>query len=320
MNRLALLLLVFCVVSVCAIAQVPDPQGVWAGAIDAGGTKLRLVMRVAKNPAGGYTTKIDSPDQGTFGLPVEKTTATAEGLQLELPNLGASYDAKYSMDGKSLSGQWSQGGNIIALTLTRTTEEAVAQKPQAKGQPLTPEQRRYLIAQLEKSLSSLKAATAGVSPAQASFKASPDKWSITEVVEHLGATEEMLFGYATQGVMKIPTQPELASRTPEQLKANDEQVMATTEDRSRKAQAVEPLRPKDRYATLDEAVAALVEKRGKTIEYVKVTEDDLRFHATPGQNGAFTDVYDYLLMLASHANRHTAQIIEVKSSEGYPKQ
>ena len=51
-------------------------------------------------------------------------------------------------------------------------------------------------------------------------------------------------------------------------------------------------------------------------EYAKSTGEDLLGHALIDGN---MDVYQWFLMISSHAQRHILQIREVKGSEGYPK-
>jgi hypothetical protein len=67
---------------------------------------------------------------------------------------------------------------------------------------------------------------------------------------------------------------------------------------------------------VDEALQDFAEKRAKTIEYARTTQDDLRAHVTPGPR---VDGYQYLLMMAGHSERHVAQMNEVKTATGYPK-
>ena len=58
--------------------------------------------------------------------------------------------------------------------------------------------------------------------------------------------------------------------------------------------------------------------REKTIAYAQSTQDDLRTHVGEGPMGPM-DAYQWLLLLAAHSARHTAQILEVEANPGYPK-
>ncbi|MEO8055858.1 MAG: hypothetical protein ABI768_11940 [Acidobacteriota bacterium] len=58
--------------------------------------------------------------------------------------------------------------------------------------------------------------------------------------------------------------------------------------------------------------------RAKTIEYVRTTQDDLRAHAAPHPEMGMLDGYWWIALLAAHAERHTAQIREVKTHPKFP--
>jgi len=49
-------------------------EGSWQGTLDAGGTKLRLVLKVTKSDAGAYSAQLISPDQGGATVPVDPMT------------------------------------------------------------------------------------------------------------------------------------------------------------------------------------------------------------------------------------------------------
>lgn len=188
----------------------------------------------------------------------------------------------------------------------------------AQEKPLTEAERAFLVSHLERTQSVFDAAVKGVSDAQSKFKEGPDRWSILEIAEHIAATEDFLFGYATGTVLKSPTNPELQARTAEQIKAADEGILGAVVDRSKKAQAPEPAKPAGRYATLAEATSAVHEKRAKVIEYAKTTQDGLRAHGAAGPGGQVADAYQYILILAAHTERHVLQMNEVKAAAGYP--
>jgi len=304
--------------SLAALAQTQSVEGPWAGTLDTGAIKLKVVLHLARDSAGAYSSKVDSPDQGATGIPIQTTTVSGDSLKLDAPTLQASYDAKFSADGKTLSGTWTQGGASFTLNLSRTTSAAL-NVPAQKGRPLTDAERQFLIGQLQRSQKVVADATAGLSEAQVKFKPAPDRWSVLEIVEHLAAIEDLLFGFATGNVMKIPPRPELAERTPETLKAADQKMLDSMLDRSRKGKAPETAIPTGKFATLPEAIEALKTRRAKVMAYVGTTQDDLRSHASPAPGGQFTDAYQFLLVLAGHADRHTLQINEVKATSGFPK-
>jgi hypothetical protein len=293
-----------------------EPQGDWKGALEVGAAKLRLQLHVNKDAAGAYTATLDSLDQGAMAIPVEKVTLAGQSLTLDFPSLQAVYQATISADGSKIEGTFSQSGRSLPLVFERGQ---YAQAKTGKGRPMTDEERATLIAQLERTQKVFADSLAGVTPEQWTFKPAPDRWSIAEVAEHLVKAEELLLSYTTGQVLKIPTPGDFTELTPEQYKEADAKALAIAVDRSKKAQAIEPLRPTGVYKTVDEAVKAFAERRAKSIEYARTSTDDLRSHFTPHPALGRMDAYQYLLTLAGHVERHVAQINEIKASANYPK-
>jgi hypothetical protein len=178
---------------------------------------------------------------------------------------------------------------------------------------MSADERAYLLDQLETSKKNMLASIQGLTAAQWKFKPAPAVWSVQECAEHIILAEEYIFG-GTQQLLKTPAVPRPATSNTEV----DHKLVAGVEDRSRKATAPEPLVPSAKYATPEDAAREFTARRDKTIAYAKTTNDDLRVHAGPGPAGPM-DAYQGLLLLASHSARHTAQIREVESNEGYPK-
>jgi len=182
----------------------------------------------------------------------------------------------------------------------------------AGGGALSDTERSYLVDQLEQSRKAMLASIDGLTDAQWKFKPSPTAWSVQECAEHIVLAEGFIFEGAQQ-VLKSP-----AVERPEKSNSQvDHTLVAMIQDRSRKATAPEPLVPGRKFATPAEAAKAFNVARDKTIAYVKSTQDDLRTHVGPGPAGPM-DSYQFLLLLASHSARHTAQIREVEASPGYP--
>jgi hypothetical protein len=78
------------------------------------------------------------------------------------------------------------------------------------------------------------------------------------------------------------------------------------------------LRPTNRWATRDALTNDFIAAREKTTAYAKGTTDDLHGHSAPHPAFKMLDGYQWMLLLSGHSARHTAQINEVKESQGYP--
>lgn len=166
---------------------------------------------------------------------------------------------------------------------------------------------RYLESTRQEFLTSID----GLSEAQWTFKAAPDRWSIAEVAEHIALTEPMLLGLVSDKIAKGPkaTQPPAVS---------DDKVIASITDRTQKGQAPEMLKPTNRWATRDALTKDFLAARQKTIDYVTSTPVNLREHMAPHPLLKELDGHQWILYLAGHSARHTAQLNEVKTSPGYP--
>ncbi len=99
------------------IAQV-KPEGDWKGTIDAGGTKLDLILHISKKD-GALSATLDSPDQGATGLAIDQITVTGSSLRFGMKSLGVDYEGVFNADSSQIEGQFSQQGVRLALTFKR---------------------------------------------------------------------------------------------------------------------------------------------------------------------------------------------------------
>jgi hypothetical protein len=97
----------------------PNIAGSWQGALDAGGTTLRIIVKISKAADGSLTAALDSPDQGNSDLPVSSITATETNIRFDLKYLGAYFEGKLNKELTEMSGDWFQGGAAMPLVLKR---------------------------------------------------------------------------------------------------------------------------------------------------------------------------------------------------------
>jgi hypothetical protein len=181
------------------------------------------------------------------------------------------------------------------------------------AQEITSEELTRAADYLNKTQAAFLASTDGLSEAQWNFKPGPTRWSVAEVAEHIAAAEDMLRGMVQTQVMVAPARAE-----PTDVKAIDEFVLAAIPDRSRKAQAPEPLIPVKRFGGTAATVAHFKESRAKTLAFLNETKG-LRAHAVDSPLGKQLDAYQWLLFISAHSERHTKQILEVKADPNFPK-
>jgi len=174
------------------------------------------------------------------------------------------------------------------------------------------QERAAAVKYLEETRQAFLASVANVTDGQWTFRSAPGSWSIAEVAEHIAITESTVPGLIAEKMMQAPPKTSGEGMT-------DERLIAGVTDRSEKAQAPEMLKPVNKWATKDALVRDFNASRDKTIEWVKTTPGDLRAHAAPHPVFGALDVHQWILLLAGHSARHTAQIEEVKTTAAYPK-
>lgn len=179
---------------------------------------------------------------------------------------------------------------------------------------LSKKERKYAISLMRETRDDAIKSTRGLSDAQLNYKATPEKWSVKECMYHIAGAEKLLWSLF-ENSMKGPANPEKRS----EIKVTDDQLVKMIENRTVKAQAPEPIQPKNTgFDTLDDALEDFKKNRLDHIKYLKNSTEDLRNHVLQMPFG-WIDCYQLSLMIAAHSNRHTQQINEVKANPGFPK-
>ena len=209
--------------------------------------------------------------------------------------------------------------SIVAICLVTVmafqSQSSPAPASAAQSKPLTAEERETALKSLQATNDGFLKAISGLSEKQWKFKPAPDRWSIAEVSEHIAVSESTIFGILQSKFMAGPPTPEKRA----EVKMTDDQILQMVPDRSHKAQAPEFLKPTGRWATRDELAKSFQDSRKSTMDYVKITEDDLRDHFGPHPAFGTLDGYQWILLISAHSERHTKQIEEVKADPKFPK-
>ena len=94
-------------------------MGTWGGSMSAGTQTLQIIFHLEANAGGVLRAIMDSPDQGQFGLPVNRASFDGNILRLELDYADASFEGTMAADGFSIEGTWSQGGASLPLLVAK---------------------------------------------------------------------------------------------------------------------------------------------------------------------------------------------------------
>jgi pimeloyl-ACP methyl ester carboxylesterase len=109
------------------IPTTAKPTEVWEGAIQAGGQKLRLVLRIYRAADGKLSAAVDSLDQdGAVNLRVNSISIEKNHLHFEMKAINVVYDGDINENGSDLHGTWKQGPNGFPLDFHRSEEKGIS--------------------------------------------------------------------------------------------------------------------------------------------------------------------------------------------------
>jgi hypothetical protein len=166
--------------------------------------------------------------------------------------------------------------------------------------------KKALLELLRESRERFLASFTGVSEEQSRLKPNPDCWSVLETVEHLTTAE----------TIQLKLISEQRSLRPADAPNREQAFLQIVADRSRKMQSPEAARPIGRFSTLADAAEQFMKTRSGVIQFAEQTTEDLRAtevkhpHAAAGMVSPF----EMLIIMARHAERHAAQIEEIRNT------
>ena len=173
--------------------------------------------------------------------------------------------------------------------------------------------RKYLLDNLKRSRDSLILETKGLSEKQWNFKEAADRWSINEVVEHLGIWELILDREISQGLIAGP-QPELTKngRTDSSIVAFlMEETPHITTDFTKPFTFTVPMGINSGKNNL----AWFLKMRNESLMFLDSTSQDLRYYFRRGKG----DIHQAYITTFAHTDRHLRQIRRIKTNANYPK-
>ena len=110
-----------------------DITGQWNGVLKVQGIQLSLIFNVTKSD-NGYSSTMDSPDQGAIGIPVTNTTFENSKIKFEVTNAKIEYNGELKKN--EFVGTFKQAGQEFPMILSRKAlEKEILKRPQ---EPLKP--------------------------------------------------------------------------------------------------------------------------------------------------------------------------------------
>ncbi len=187
-----------------------------------------------------------------------------------------------------------------------------------KAEGMTDAERKVVVDYLVKTRAMYFEALKGLTEAQWNFKSAPDRWSIFECAEHIANVEDQIFSGIQQLVRTPPDDAKAATMAARRAQM-DMVVSKMVPDRKSKVSSPEEVKPTGRYATPKELLAHYTESREQTLKFANTSKDDLRVHFIKHFALGDLDLYQWLLMIPAHNERHMKQIAEVMADPAYPK-
>ena len=178
---------------------------------------------------------------------------------------------------------------------------------------MTAEDRNRVVSALERSGSALTRAIGGLTPEQWTFRPGEGTWSVCECADHVFVIERLLF-QTVRDLAGYPADPERAAR----VQGKDERLLAALADRGFKVRNPFPTRPSGEADSPEKLSLSFVELRASALAYARTTADSLRDHVARHPLLKDLDGVQWLLLMSAHADRHIAQIEEVKLHPEYP--
>jgi len=87
-------------------------DGIWLGAVEAGGRSLRAQITVKSDHSGREFCTFDSLDQGVFDLECANVSLSGTDFSFEVPTVHGRWSGKLSADNQTLTGSWTQAATF----------------------------------------------------------------------------------------------------------------------------------------------------------------------------------------------------------------
>ena len=181
--------------------------------------------------------------------------------------------------------------------------------------PISNEERDHALEQMENSYRMFLDATRGLNQSQWNFRSETNCWSPAQCAEHIAIIEIAVLQRLIPKALNEPPDPEKRKT----LKYSDTAVQQLGKNRENKINAPERVVPSGRLGSHEEIARKLGEGRAALRSFVQSTQDDLRDHFADHPIFGALDLYQWILLVSAHMERHSEQINEIRRHPQFPK-
>jgi uncharacterized damage-inducible protein DinB len=178
---------------------------------------------------------------------------------------------------------------------------------------LTSAERELLLKNLAESRERLLDMAQSLSREQLHHRPAPGRWTVAENLEHITIVEGRVLG-SIQKTLEAGPDPSKRSF----MEGRDELLVANVAGRATRLQAPEVLAPTGRWPD-DQLLDEFEGVRKQTHDFAAGTDADLRSHFYKHPAIGELDLYQWMLLIAAHCDRHRTQSEEVMASSGFPR-
>jgi len=167
-------------------------------------------------------------------------------------------------------------------------------------------ERAFVVPYLEQTRDRVLSLARSVTPEQRSLRRSDDEWCASDLIEHIVIVEQWSLANIERALQ--------AGHTDESRRGKgahkDAIILHVLPARNTKVQAPAAFEPKNRWPDWDDLLGQFSEIRARVIDLAQTTQADLRIHFLPHPFLKDLDCYQWLVLIASHAERHVRQAEE----------
>jgi DinB family protein len=176
---------------------------------------------------------------------------------------------------------------------------------------LTQAERERLTKYLNSAHNEVLRTAEPLSDSQLKFKENPERWSISQIVEHLTIVHSLVLNHIEKLVLQTPASVQSA------WNGRDDELLAKIRSRENPVKVPEIGYPKNILGR-DELFERFAAIRDRMVHFATTTDAALRSFCFPHPIFGQKDCYQWLLGTGAHCERHLKQIREVMSAERFP--